>query len=88
MAIHLQILIGPLKDEEAIDWCKGFRGFHWTRETSSRGHGGSPRKRAWCVCEKSKKEEEEEEEECEEVWLLVLMCARIKRRRNVCKNQA
>jgi hypothetical protein len=38
------------------------------------------------VCmEKSKREEEEE---CEEDWLLVLMCARIKQRGNVCKNQA
>jgi hypothetical protein len=34
---------------------KGFRRSHWTRETSSRGHGGSPRKRALCVCEKARK---------------------------------
>jgi hypothetical protein len=27
MAIHFQILIGPLKVEEAVYWCKGFRGF-------------------------------------------------------------
>jgi hypothetical protein len=25
-----------LKDKEAIDWSKGFRSFHWTRETNSR----------------------------------------------------
>jgi hypothetical protein len=25
-----------LKDEEAIDWSKGFRSFHWTRGTSSK----------------------------------------------------
>jgi hypothetical protein len=25
-----------LKDEEAIDWSKGFQNFHWTRGTSSR----------------------------------------------------
>jgi hypothetical protein len=25
-----------LKDEEAIDWSKGFGNFHWTRGTSSR----------------------------------------------------
>jgi hypothetical protein len=25
-----------LKDEEAIDWSKGFRNFHWTRGTSSK----------------------------------------------------
>ncbi len=30
----------------------------------------------------------EEEEECEEDWLLVLMCARIKHGGIVCKNQA
>jgi hypothetical protein len=33
---------------------KGFRNFHWTRGISSRGHGGSPRKRALCVWEKEK----------------------------------
>jgi hypothetical protein len=76
-----------LKDEEAIDWCKGFGGFHWTRGTSSRGHGGSPRKGAFvCKWKGKKEEEEEEEEECEEDWLLVLMCARIKHRKSVCKN--
>ncbi len=38
----------------------------------------------WIVCMwKSKKEEEEE---CEEDWLLVFMCARIKHRKSVCKN--
>ncbi len=35
---------------------KGFQSFHWTRGTSSRGHGGSPRKRALCVREKEKRE--------------------------------
>jgi len=33
---------------------KGFRSFHWTRGTSSRGHGGSPRKGALGVWEKEK----------------------------------
>jgi hypothetical protein len=29
-----------MKDEEAMDWRKGFSNFHWTRITSSRkGHG-------------------------------------------------
>ncbi len=34
---------------------KGFQSFHWTKGTSSRGHGGSPRKRALCVCENAKR---------------------------------
>jgi hypothetical protein len=34
------------------------------------------------------KSKKEEEEECEEDWLLVFMCARIKHGGNVCKNQA
>jgi hypothetical protein len=34
------------------------------------------------------KSKKEEEEECEEDWLLVLMCARIKHGGIVCKNQA
>jgi hypothetical protein len=60
------------------------------------GQGEQAQGRSWrltkeegIVCmEKNKKEEEEEEEECEEDWLLVLMCARIKHGGNVCKNQA
>ncbi len=32
------------------------------------------------------KGKKEKEEECEEDWLLVLMCARIKHRKSVCKN--
>jgi hypothetical protein len=36
-----------------------------------------------CVYVKGKKENEEE---WEEDWLLVLMCARIKHRKSVCKN--
>jgi hypothetical protein len=36
---------------------KEFRSFHWTKGTSSRGHGGSPRKRALCVWEKGKGKE-------------------------------
>ncbi len=35
MAIHFQFSLA-LKDEEAIDWSKGFRSFHYTRGTSSR----------------------------------------------------
>ncbi len=34
------------------------------------------------------KSKKEEEEECEEDWLLVLMCARIKHGGDMCKNQA
>ncbi len=34
---------------------KGFGRSHWTRETSSRGHGGSPRKRALGVWEREKR---------------------------------
>ncbi len=49
MTIHFQILIGPLKDEEAIDWCKGFRGFHWTRGTSSREVMEAHKRRGHCV---------------------------------------
>ncbi len=33
------------------------------------------------------KSKKEEGEECEEDWLLILMCARIKHGGNVCKNQ-
>jgi hypothetical protein len=55
MAIDFQTLIGPLKDEEAIDWCKGFGGFHWIRGTSSRGHGGSPRKGALGVWKRARR---------------------------------
>ncbi len=39
--------------------------------------------RGHCVYVKKK---EGEGEGCEEDWLLILMCARIKHRRNVCKN--
>jgi len=48
-------------DEEPIDWKEGFPNFHWTRRTSSRGHGGGPRRKSilcfffW---------EEKEENEC------------------------
>ncbi len=35
MAIHSQFSL-TLKDEEAIDWSKRFRSFHYTRRTSSR----------------------------------------------------
>jgi hypothetical protein len=63
MAIHFQILIGPLKDEEAIDWCKGFRSFHWTRGTSSRkvmeAHQG---RGVFFVYGRKEKEKEEENE--------------------------
>jgi len=35
---------------------KGFRSFDWTRGTSSRDHGGSPRKRAFvCMGERKRK---------------------------------
>jgi hypothetical protein len=92
MTIDFQILIGPLKDEETIDWCKGFGGFHWIRETSSRGHGGSPSKRALCVCGKARRRRRRSVRKIG-CWFLCVqessiegMCVRIKHRKSVCKN--
>jgi len=49
-----------LKDEEAIDWSKGFRSFHWARGISSRkGHGGLPKEREVSWVGERKKEEKE-----------------------------
>jgi hypothetical protein len=72
------------KDEEAIDWSKGFRSFHWTRGTSSRKvmeayQGG---RFFWGACA----EEERRRMKCEEgvssyVWRGV-------HGKGVCKNQA
>jgi hypothetical protein len=53
MAIPSQNFIAPRRMRKPLIGAKGFRRSHWTRETSSRGHGGSPRKRALCVCEKT-----------------------------------
>jgi hypothetical protein len=48
-----------LKDEEAMIDAKGFRGFHWTKGTSSRevmeAHQGR-----WIVCMWEEKKEEDE----------------------------
>jgi len=43
---------------------KGFRSFHWTRGTSSRGHGGSLRKRALWYGRRKKKRRRKCEEFC------------------------
>jgi hypothetical protein len=49
-----------LKDEEAIDWRRGFRNFHWARGTSSsKGHGGLPGKREVSWVGERKNEEKE-----------------------------
>jgi hypothetical protein len=49
-----------LKDEEAIDWSKGFRSFHWTRGTSSRKVMEAYQGRGFFfVCGKEEKEENE-----------------------------
>jgi hypothetical protein len=34
---------------------KGFGSSHWTKGTSSKGHGGSPTKRALCVYGKARR---------------------------------
>ncbi len=43
-----------LKDEEAIDWRRGFRNLHWARETSSRkvmeNFQGRRESLGWGVC--------------------------------------
>ncbi len=45
MAIHAQILIGSRKDEEAIDWSKGFgEAFIGQGKQAQGSHGGLPRK--------------------------------------------
>jgi hypothetical protein len=48
-----------LKDEEAIDWSKGFRSFHWTRGTSSRKVMEVYQERRVSCVEEMRKEENE-----------------------------
>jgi hypothetical protein len=38
-----------LKDEEAIDWSKGFQNFHWTRGISSRKVMEAYQGKGYCV---------------------------------------
>jgi hypothetical protein len=73
-----------LKDEEAIDWCKRILKLSLDKENKLKGSWRLAKEEGNVCMWKSKKEEEEEE--CEEDWLLVLMCARIKHRKSVCKN--
>jgi hypothetical protein len=49
MAIHCQILIGPLKDEEAIDWCKSILRLSLDKGNKLKGDG-------LCVWKKEKGE--------------------------------
>jgi hypothetical protein len=50
-----------LKDEEAIDWCKGISKLSLDKGNKLKeGHGGLPRGMELCVCEKKEKEEENE----------------------------
>jgi len=72
-----------LKDEEAIDWSKGFRSFHWTRGTSSKKvmevYQGREES---CVCEKEKKRKMKCEEKISAYgWKGV-------HGKNLCKNEA
>jgi hypothetical protein len=70
-----------LKDEEAIDWCKRILKLSLVKGNKLKeGHGGSPRKGALCVYGKRKKGGGSVKN------FLVLMCARIKHGKNVCKN--
>ncbi len=62
MAIYAQILIGSRKDEEAIDWSKGFgEAFIGQGKQAQGGHGSLPRK-GGLVCFWGRKEKEEENE--------------------------
>jgi hypothetical protein len=65
----------PLKDEEAIEWCKRISSFHWTRGTSSRKVMEAYQTRRHCVY--ARKGEEREE------WSMRKVVGS-----NVCKDQA
>jgi hypothetical protein len=78
-----------LKDEEAIDWRRRFRSFHWARGTSSRKvietFQGRKESFGWgvCVCVflGERKKEEKERVISFYVWkvlFMIEMCARIK----------
>jgi hypothetical protein len=71
-----------LKDEEAIDWCKRISKLSLIKGNKLKeGHGGSPRRRALGVCMKREKKGGGNVKN-----FLVLMCARIKHGKNVCRN--
>jgi hypothetical protein len=54
----------PLKDEEAIDWCKRILKLSLDKGNKLKeGHGSSPRKRILCVCGKERRRRMK----CEEV---------------------
>jgi len=56
MAIHSQILNWPLKDEEAIDWCKRISKLSLDKGNKLKeGHGGLPRKKTLCVWEERRR---------------------------------
>jgi hypothetical protein len=76
-----------LKDEETIDWCKRISKISLDKGNKLKGSWRLTKEEGIGCMWKSKKEEEEEEE-CEEDWLLIFMCARIKHGGYVCKNQA
>jgi hypothetical protein len=45
-----------LKDEEAIDWCKGISKLSLDKGNKLKeGHGGLPRRKALYVCEKRRR---------------------------------
>ncbi len=61
----------PLKDEEAIDWCKRISKLSLDKGNKLKeGHGGLPTKKALCVLGKKEREEDNEVGES----LLVLVC--------------
>ncbi len=73
MAIHAQILIGSKKDEEAIDWSKGFgEAFIGQGKTSSRRSWRLTKEGRTRVFFLGRREKEEENEVGER--LLVLVC--------------
>jgi hypothetical protein len=71
----------PLEDEEAIDWCKRISKISLDKGNKLKGSWRLTKEEGIGCMWKSKKE-------CEEDWLLVLMCAKIKHGGNVCNNQA
>jgi hypothetical protein len=65
----------PLKDEEAINWCKRISKLSLDKGNKLKeGHGGLPKRELWVYVEKKKKRKEKE---CEEDFLLVLMCGEV-----------
>jgi hypothetical protein len=77
-----------LKDEEAMDWCKRILKLSLDKGNKFKeGHGGSPRERVLCVCEK-----ERNRRMCVRKFLVLMcaevlirrVCVRIKHERNLC----